>query len=108
MSALSSSKEIFDAAKGVHEEALKRAGYMEKLLYKPEEERTSRSRRTRRRKVKAWFNPPFCMSVETKIGHRFLAILDSSFPPDHPLHKVLNRHTVQCSCPTGQCPAWAS
>ena len=37
------------------------------------------------------------MSGETKIGHKFLAILDSSFPVGHPLHKVLNRHTVQLS-----------
>ena len=96
LSALSSSKEIFDAAKGVHEEALKRAGYKEKLTYKAEEERTRRPRRTRRRQV-TWFNPPYCMSVETKIGHKFLAILDSSFPVGNPLRKVLNRHTVQLS-----------
>ena len=44
-----------------------------------------------------WFNPPYCMSVETKIGHKFLAILDSSFPVGNPLRKVLNRHTVQLS-----------
>ena len=37
------------------------------------------------------------MSVQTKIGQRFLAILDSSFPASHPLHKVLNRHRVQLS-----------
>ena len=37
------------------------------------------------------------MSVETKIGHKFLAILDSSFPVGNPLRKVLNRHTVQLS-----------
>ena len=37
------------------------------------------------------------MSVETKIGHKFLAILDSCFPVGNPLRKVLNRHTVQLS-----------
>ena len=37
------------------------------------------------------------MSVETKIGQRFLHILDSSFPPGNPLHRALNRHTVQMS-----------
>ena len=97
LSALSSTKEIFDAAKGVHEEALRRAGFNEKLIFKPEEVRTGRSRRNRRRYEVTWFNPPYCMSVETKIGHKFLAILDSSFPAGHPLHKVLNRHTVQLS-----------
>ena len=99
LSALSSSKEIFDAAKGVHEEALKRAGYKEKLLYKPEEERTSRSRRTRR-KVKVWFNPPFCMSV---------VFSPSSTAPSHPATPSTRSSTVTpCSCPTGRCPAWAN
>ena len=95
LSALSSTKEIFDAAKGVHEEALKRAGYKEKLVFKPEEERTGR-RRTRRRQL-IWFNPPYCMSVGTKIGQRFLNILDASFPVGHQLHRLFNRHTVQLS-----------
>ena len=44
MSDLSSTKEIFDNAKVVHEEALLRAGNKEKLVYKPEEERTARRR----------------------------------------------------------------
>ena len=51
LSALSSSKEIFDAAKGVHEEALRRAGYKEKLIFKQQEERVGRIRRTRRRQL---------------------------------------------------------
>ena len=57
LSALSSSKEIFDAAKEDHQEALTRAGYKERLVYKPEEERTGRTRRTPRRQL-IWFNPP--------------------------------------------------
>ena len=95
LSTLSSSKDIFDAAKGPEQEALRRAGYTEELIYQPMEE-TSRPRRRRRREV-IWFNPPFCMSVETKIGQKFLAILDSSFPVGHELHRVFNRHTVQLS-----------
>ena len=96
LSNLSSSKEIFDAAKGIHEEALKRAGYSEKLTFKPEEERTGRIRRTRHREL-IWFNPPYCMTVETRIGQKFLNILDSCFPVGHPLRRILNRHTVQLS-----------
>ena len=95
LSTLSSSKEIFDATKGPEQEALRRAGYMEELTYQPEVTATPR-RRQRKRKV-VWFNPPYCMSLKTKVGHRFLNILDSCFPADHPLHRVLNRHTVQLS-----------
>ena len=95
LSTLSSSKEIFDATKGPEQEALRRAGYMEELTYQPEVTATPR-RRQRKRKV-VWFNPPYCMSLKTKVGQRFLNILDSCFPTDHPLHRVFNRHTVQLS-----------
>ena len=90
LSTLSSSKEIFNAAKGPEQEALRRAGYQ------PEEVAANPRRRQRKRKV-VWFNPPFCMSLKTKVGQRFLNILDSCFPIDHPLHRVFNRHTVQLS-----------
>ena len=96
LSALSSSKQIFDNAKGPEQEALKRAGYSETLTYQPEEEVTAKPRR-RRRRQEIWFNAPFCRSVETKIGQRFFGILDSCFPPGHPLHRTFNRHTVRLS-----------
>ena len=95
LSALSSSKQIFDNAKGPEQEALKRAGYSEELTYQPEEEATKPRRRRRRQVIR--FNAPFCRSVETKIGQRFFAILDSCFLPGHPLHRTFNRHTVQLS-----------
>ena len=95
LSTLSSSKEIFDAAKGPEQEALRRAGYTEELIYQSTEE-TTRSRSRRRREV-IWFNAPYCMSVETKIGQRFFAILDTCFPVGHQLHRIFNRHTVQLS-----------
>ena len=34
---------------------------------------------------------------KSNIGRQFLQLLDKSFPPGHPLRKVLNRHTVQLS-----------
>ena len=95
LSALSSSKEIFDNAKGPEQEALRRAGHTEELIYQPEQE-ASRVRRRRRRQV-IWLNAPFCLSVETKIGQRFFAILDTCFPVGHQLHRTFNRHTVQLS-----------
>ena len=70
LSTLSSSKEIFDATKGPEQEALRRAGYMEELTYQPEVTATPR-RRQRKRKV-VWFNPPYCMSLKTKVGQKFL------------------------------------
>ena len=53
-------------------------------------------RRNRSRKI-TWFNPPFSKSVSTKIGATFLRLIDTCFPPSHPLSKIINRNTVNVS-----------
>ena len=40
--------------------------------------------------------------MKSNIGRQFLQLLDKSFPPGHPLRKILNRHTVQLSYRTMQ------
>ena len=42
-------------------------------------------------------NPPFSLSVKTKIGDEFLRALDECFPSYHPLSKIINRNTVKLS-----------
>ena len=37
------------------------------------------------------------MSVKSRVGREFLTLLDSSFPPSNPLHKLFNRQTVKLS-----------
>ena len=39
------------------------------------------------------------MNVKSRMGRgrEFLTLLDSSFPPSNPLHKLFNRHTVKLS-----------
>ena len=96
LSANSSGLDQFNSAKGLYQEQLNKAGHKEELRYEPREEETSRRRRRRRRET-TWFNPPFCRSVTTNVGKRFLAILDRCFPKDHPCHKLLNRQTVKVS-----------
>ena len=96
LSANSSSKEMFDSAKGMYQEQLAKAGYTEELKYEPREE-GGRRRRRRKKKDINWFNPPFCRSVKTNVGQQFLQILDRCFPPGHPCSKVLNRQTVKVS-----------
>ena len=44
-----------------------------------------------------YFNPPFSLSVKTKVGKEFLRILDSSFPNDNPLKKIFTRNIVKVS-----------
>ena len=91
LNANSSSEAMFDAAKGPYQEALERSGHMHKLVYKPEEAGGAAPRRRRRRKKNdvIWFNPPWCNSVTTDIGKKFLNLAGSCFPPsrsypDHP------------------------
>ena len=56
-----------------YEEALKNAGYKEKLVYKEEKEKETKQKR--RRKV-IWFNPPYSANVKTNVAAKFLSIID--------------------------------
>ena len=79
---------------GLHEEALCKAGYKEKLSYiEPSGEPKSRNRK---RNV-SWFNPPYSVSVKTNIGQEFLRIMDECFPKNHILSKIINRNTCKIS-----------
>lgn len=51
---------------------------------------------SRKRKI-IWFNPPFNKKLETKVGKRFLALIDKHFPKDSKFHKIFNRNTVKVS-----------
>ena len=63
---LSSSKDIFDNAKPLYEEALKNSGYPGTLQWKDDQERGENRRM--RKKLVTWFNPPFSRSIKTNVG----------------------------------------
>ena len=105
LNANSSSKEMFDAAKGPYQEALTRSGHDYTLSYSEEESGRLAPRKRRRRKKNhiIWFNPPWCSSVTTNIGRRFLNLVDRCFPTAHPLSKIFNRRRLKisyCSMPS--------
>ena len=93
LSNLSSSKDEFDKAASEYKEVLARSGFKENLSYAP---KTQRNRRQRQRKI-LWYNPPFDLQVKTDIGRTFLRLIDTNFPPQHRLHKIINRNTVKIS-----------
>ena len=101
LSKLSSTEEDFLAVVAPYQEALDRAGYNHQLLYQEPDPAAPPppSRRTRSRKV-TWFNPPFSQSISTNIGQKFLNLVDSCFPPDHELRKVVNKNTIKISYST--------
>ena len=96
LSELSSSKELFDNAKGEYERALKESGLEHNLKFDPPQADNTRQRKQRNRKI-IWFNPPYCASLTTNLGKEFLKLIDKNFPVSSHLHKIINRKTVKLS-----------
>ena len=94
---ISSSKEVFDAAKTPYQEALTKSGYDHVLEYTPHQDLGTQKKKKNRRKSVTWFNPPFSLNVKSRVGKDFLTLLDTSFPPSNPLHKLFTRQTVKIS-----------
>ena len=94
VSQLSSSREIFNKEAPIYNEALKIAGYKQKLTYHPKE--APKKQRTRQRNI-LWFNPPWNDEVRTNVGKKFLALLDKHFPKGSIFHKYFNRNNVKVS-----------
>ena len=94
LSNISSSKEIFNEAIPPYQKALEESGYDFKLTFNPEQ--TTRKKKSRKRNT-TWYSPPWDSNVKTNLGKKFLGIIDKCFPPNHPLHKIFNRHTLKLS-----------
>ena len=84
--------EEFDKVKKDYEEALRKSGFKNKLIYK----NVQKAKRKRKRKI-IWFNPPFDSNVHTNIGKKFLNLIDKHFPKEHKYHKIFNRNTIKIS-----------
>ena len=96
ISALSSSKEMFDSIAPIYQEALNKAGYNFTLKFEPESGKQPQKSRSRKRNC-LWFNPPYSSSVKTNVGAKFLRLIDKHFPKSNPLNKVINRKNTKVS-----------
>ena len=100
LSGNSANQEVFQAAARKNQAALRDAGHDYVLRYDETVHNNNtggeRRRRKRNRNV-TYFVPPFSMTVKTKIGRKFLKIIDESFPPTNALHKRLSRHNLKLS-----------
>jgi len=92
VSSISCDENEFEKAKGDYSNALKNSGFNHNLKYSKQNKATE----TRKRSI-IWFNPPYNAKVETHIGNRFLALVDSHFPRHHRYHKIFNRNTIKLS-----------
>ena len=95
LSSISSNEEVFKANCRPYQEALRSSGYNFELKYQNINQKETKKRRNSRNIT--YFNPPFSLSVKTKIGDKFLRALDKCFPSYHPLSKIINRNTVKIS-----------
>ena len=100
----SSNEEIFEKAAPAYQEALNKSEYKHDLKYnqhksnQPEDNNINKDKKKRSRKRNIiWFNPPYSINVKTKVGQKFLQLLDKCFPKDGPLGKLFNRSTVKIS-----------
>ena len=93
LSSISQNEEVFNAAKAPFQESLTNSGFEHELKYQqPSSQNKKNKNRSRNR---TWFNPPFSQNVSTNVGAKFLKLIDSCFPPQHPLAKIMNRNTVK-------------
>ena len=91
----SSSIEIFNSSKLEYQDALKKSGDTEPLIYIPPRP-PGRSLNGRKRKI-IWFNPPFNDNASTNVAKTILRLIDKHFPRSHKLNKIFNRNTVKVS-----------
>ena len=97
---LSSSEEMFKNTVQQYQKALEESEYEYKLEYEEVnifDMNEGNKKKRRRHKHEFWYNPPWNMNAQTKVGEQFLKALDSEIKPDNPLKRVLNRHTVRIS-----------
>ena len=94
LTTLSSNEQEFNKAAPPYQKALNDSGYSHTLRYNPT--RPQVSRRQRKRRI-TWYNPPYNANVQTNIGRKFINIIDTCFPPKHPLHAIFNKHTLKLS-----------
>ena len=79
LSDISSTEEEFNKAIPEYQKALSNSGYKHRLAYS-EPDNSQKAKRSKKKRQIIWYNPPFCKSVTTNIGHRFLALIKKTFP----------------------------
>ena len=102
LSSLSANNDLFNQAKPLYQDALRRSKHDHDLKFNEEvveEEEGQRNKRRRKRQI-IWWNPPYSMNVKTNIGAKFLALIDRCFPKDGPLGKAFNRSNLKLSYST--------
>ena len=95
LSSISVNEEIFNRHKQTYENALKKSGYKEKLVF-DNTKSTVTSINKRKRKI-LWYTPPFNLNVSTNLARQFLTLVKKHFNKDHKLYSLFNKNNVKVS-----------
>ena len=88
----SSGQEQFDRVRNDYNQALKESGYSENIEYTE----ACKKKKSRKRKV-VWYNPPFCLTVQTNIERIFINLVKKHFDKKNPLTKLFNKNNMRVS-----------
>ena len=91
----SSNENLFNKIRKDYNDAIKLSGYNYEIKFKSEGEENKRSRKRKRKVI--WFNPPYCKSVRTNIGKKFLQIVNKYFGNNSKFKKYLNKNNIKLS-----------
>ena len=89
---LSCNLDNFKKAIPLYKNAIKKSCYKDNLIFS----KTQLKKKSRKHKI-IWFNSPFNNYVVNNIGKEFLKLINKHFPPQHKLHKILNRNSIKIS-----------
>ena len=92
---LSKNEETFKNYSQQYQKALVNSDYNYPLVYGKKENDGNKKRKRKRRII--YYNPPFCNSVSTNIGRKFIQLIDKIFTADHPYRKIFNRNSLKLS-----------
>ena len=89
--------DVFREAAPLYNNALRDSGFTRDVEYAGSRKAKEPGvKRNRARRI-TWFNPPYSKNVITRVGQKFLKLIDKHFPVGSKLHKVFNRSTVKVS-----------
>ena len=97
LSRISSDEGEFNKVKDDYQKALLDSGHAATLKYENTGEDSLINPKRKRRRNIIWFNPPYNKELKTKLGHKFLRLIEKHFTKTHKYHKIFNKNSIKLS-----------
>ena len=92
-----SDEKIFQESPIYYEDALNKAGYIDKAVYHAPSTSNQENKNKNHQWNTIWFYLSYTKSATTKIGESFLNLIDLHFPKNHTFNKIFNRNSIKVS-----------